>query len=300
MAAKKKQSELLVGAHMSIAGGFYKSIERAEAVGGTCMQIFTKSNKQWAAKHIDPQDAQAFKDRWANSSIHAVIAHASYLINIGSAQATLRNKSKQAVREELERCALLGIPALVLHPGAAVGSSAQECIELIAESINEVFEEFDGPTMLLLENTAGQGSAVGTTLEQLAAIYNRVHKKKHVGICIDTCHAFVAGYDLRTPKSYDIFWKQFDELIGIEKLKAIHCNDSKKDLGSKVDRHDDIGKGKLGIEAFALLMNDERFFDVPKICETPKGDQEEVNDARNISTLKELLTSASKKKLQNI
>jgi deoxyribonuclease-4 len=297
MTTKKKTHELLVGAHMSIAGGFYKSVERSEAVGGTCMQIFTKSNKQWAAKKIAKEDADTFKKRLKESSVSAVVAHASYLINIGSANSALRKKSLHALREELERCDILGIPALILHPGSATGGTAEECMKLIAEAVDEVFEQFEGKTMLLLENTAGQGSAVGTTLEQLAKIYKDIHDKKHIGFCIDTCHAFVAGYDLRMPRTYETFWKQFDELLGIEKLKAIHCNDSKKDLGSNVDRHEDIGKGKLGRQSFELLMNDERFFDVPKVCETPKGDDEQANDLRNIAALKDLLTTAAKKKL---
>ncbi|OQA35103.1 MAG: Endonuclease 4 [Candidatus Dependentiae bacterium ADurb.Bin331] len=285
----KKAKKLLVGAHMSIAGGLYKSIDRAQAVGGTCMQIFTKSNKQWASKRIDPESAQMFKERWKNSTISAVAVHASYLINIGSANHALRIKSIHALIDELQRCDLLGIPHLIVHPGAATNNSPVECINMIAQSINEIFEQFHGHAILVLENTAGQGSAVGTTLEQLAEIYKTIKHKKSIGFCIDTCHAFAAGYDISTQKGYELFWEQFDTLLGIEKLKAIHCNDSKKKVGSRVDRHEDIGKGELGIEPFRLLMNDERFYDIPKICETPKGDDEQAHDARNIEMLKNLV-----------
>ena len=287
--AKAACHQPLVGGHMSIAGGLYKSIDRAEDVGATCMQIFTKSNKQWAAKKITQEDVQQFKERWKNSTIGPVVVHASYLINIGSAQQILRSKSVHALREELERCDILDIPYLIVHPGAATNSSADECLELIAKSINEIFDNYQGHAKLLLENTAGQGTAVGTTLEQLAAIYKNIQHKKAVGFCIDTCHAFAAGYDLSTKKGYESFWKQFEELIGIEKLRAIHCNDSKKKIGCKVDRHEDIGKGEIGLESFWLLMNDERFLQIPKICETPKGDDEQANDARNIETLKKLI-----------
>jgi deoxyribonuclease-4 len=284
----------LVGAHMSIARGFYKSIDRAEAVGATCMQIFTKSNKQWASKKIMVEDAQQFKERWKNSTIGPVVVHASYLINIGSAQHALRSKSVHALREELERCDILEIPYLIVHPGAAMNSSVDECIEMIAQSIDEIFDSYQGNAQLLLENTAGQRTAVGTTLEQLAAIYKKIKHKKKIGFCIDTCHAFAAGYDLTTKKEYELFWQQFDALLGIERLRAIHCNDSKKKMGSKVDRHEDIGKGELGLESFRLLMNDERFLHIPKICETPKGDNEQANDARNIETLKNLVNHQNK------
>lgn len=292
MKTTKAAWQPVVGGHMSIAGGLYKSIDRAQEVGATCMQIFTKSNKQWAAKKITQEDAQQFKERWKNSTIGAVVVHASYLINVGSSQHALRTKSIHALREELERCDMLDIPYLIVHPGAATNSSAAECIEMIANSINEIFDTYQGRAKLLLENTAGQGTAVGTTLEQLAAIYKKIQHKKSIGFCIDTCHAFAAGYDLSTKKGYQSFWQKFDELIGIEKLRAIHCNDSKKKIGCKVDRHEDIGKGELGLESFRLLMNDERFGHIPKICETPKGDDERANDARNIETLKKLINSS--------
>jgi deoxyribonuclease-4 len=284
----KHSAPPLVGAHMSIAGGLYKSVDRAEAVGATAMQIFTKSNQQWAAKKIMADDAAAFKQRLNDSTVKKVNVHASYLINIGSADDALRAKSMHALIDELERCDLLGIDLLVLHPGAAVGGPKEECIKLIAQSINELFERYEGKADLVLENTAGQGTVVGCTLEQLAAIYKNIAEKKRVGFCIDTCHAFAAGYDLSNGTGYEQFWQEFDRLVGIEKLRVIHCNDSKKECGSRVDRHENIGDGKIGIKSFTLLMNDPRFAKIAKICETPKGEDEQVNDARNIETLKKL------------
>lgn len=284
----KHSAPPLVGAHMSIAGGLYKSVDRAEAVGATAMQIFTKSNQQWAAKKIMADDAAAFKQRLKDSSIKSVNVHASYLINIGSSDDALRKKSVHALHDELERCDLLGIDLLVFHPGAAVGGTQEECIQLVAQSINELFERYQGPVTLVIENTAGQGTVVGSTLEQLAAISKNIAQKKRVGFCIDTCHAFAAGYDLSTSTGYEQFWQEFDRLLAIEKLRVIHCNDSKKECGSRVDRHENIGDGKIGIKSFTLLMNDPRFAEIAKICETPKGEDEQANDARNIEMLKKL------------
>ena len=266
----KKKHSLLLGAHMSISGGLEKSIERGESINCTAIQIFTKSNRQWTAKKLTDDSRSLFKERVKDSFIRSIIVHATYLINLGSPDIQTNKKSVTAVCEELKRCEQLDIPYLVLHPGSHLKSGEKTCLEKISDALNTIFEKTPGKTMILLENMAGQGSQVCYSFEQLAYIRSRSAYKKRLGICFDTCHAFAAGYDFRTQGSYTKIWKQFDTIIGLENLKAIHINDSKKELGSKIDRHEEIGKGKIGLEAFRLLFNDKRFFDIPKILETPK------------------------------
>lgn len=294
-----KQHTLLLGAHMSSAGGFDKAIERGTSIDCTCIQIFTKSNRQWADKPISPEQAEAFLAAWRNSPIKQVVAHASYLINLGSTTPKTVAYSQQALKNELLRCDILHIPYLVLHPGSSSQGNEQACLAQITQILNQVLEEYDGNTMLLLETMAGQGSSVGHRFEQIATMLHGIKNKRRVGVCVDTCHLFSAGYDLRTPQTYHAVWQQFDALIGLEKLKVIHINDSKKELGSRVDRHEHIGMGKLGKEAFALLFNDERFFDIPKILETPKSDTQPLaDDAMNMQIIKELILPTTKKILQ--
>ena len=287
----KKQPSLLFGAHMSIAGEISRAIERGQSIGCTAIQIFTKSNRQWYAKPIVEKDAEAFKQAWKDSSVQTVIAHASYLLNIGSANPDAEKKSLDALAIEFERCALLGIPYLVIHPGSYTSSDEQSCIERISKNLDLLFEHIPHGT-ILLETMAGQGSQVGYTFEQLAQIIQLSKHKRRIGICFDTCHAFVAGYDFRTERAYKLMWEHFDKVIGIDKLKAIHLNDSLKDLGSRVDRHADIGKGKIGLEAFALLFNDPKFFDIPKILETPRT---ELSDYRkNMDILEGLVNKKTR------
>lgn len=290
------QYSLLLGAHISIAGGLDKAVERAQAIGCTCMQIFVKNNKQWKAKELEKEQIDLFKTKLKKASaIKVVVAHANYLINIGSPNEAIREKSTDSLSFELNRCQLLNIPYLVLHPGASLTGTIEESLEHIARGLNYVLKENPGNTMILLENTAGQGSAVGTNLEQLSTIYNKIIDKERVGFCFDTCHAFAAGYDFTKEKNYEDFWKKFDNILGIEKLKAIHINDSKKECGSKKDRHEHIGKGKIGLEAFRLLFNDKRFFGIPKIIETPKDDLKE--DIENMHILRKMLSENTKKEL---
>lgn len=290
-----KKHRLLLGAHMSIAGGFDKAIERGESINCTAIQIFSKSNRSWHANPITHEDALAFQNALKNSSIQDVVVHASYLINIASCVTSLNHQSRDALKKELLRCNELGIPYLVLHPGSAVGCSAQDGIAQVAEALDAVLSEVPGETAILLENMAGQGSSIGSTFEQLAAIYEKITHKKRVGIAFDTCHAFAAGYDFTTEAKYEKMWHHFDQTLGLSLLKAIHINDSKKECGSKVDRHEDIGKGKLGQEPFKLLFNDPRFFDIPKILETPRA---ELSDyARNMEVLRSLISPGTKKKL---
>jgi len=284
---------LLLGAHISIAGGMEKAFDRAALIGCTCMQIFTKSNLQWSAKPLTEEKIIQFTQRAQLSSIRPVIAHTSYLINLGSSSQDIEKKSISSLHIELSRCHALHIPYLVLHPGAYVKGSINVCLKKIAHNLNTVFNQVPGKTIILLENMAGQGTVIGYALEQLASIYEESSFKHRLGFCIDTCHAFTAGYDLRNKEAYNAFWQQFDSILGINKLKVIHINDSVKGLGSRIDRHTHIGKGTLTLETFRLLFNDPRFFDIPKILETPKDNGFQA-DIDNIKTIMQLLTNETK------
>ena len=291
----QKEKKLLIGAHMSIAGGYANAIIAGESIGCTAIQIFTKSNRQWSAKPITPEDAKAFIQAWKHSSIESIMAHTIYLINVGSSTASVEKKSITALIDELERCHTLHIPYLVVHPGSCGTGSKEHCLQKISNNIDDALEQATGSTMILLENTAGQGTSVGATFEELAQLYKTIHHKKRIGFCIDTCHAFAAGYDLSTEKTYHEVWKKFDEIVGLEHLKALHMNDAKQKLGSGRDRHEHIGKGNIGLEGFRLLMNDPRFFSIPKVLETPKKTNHLEDDAHNLQTLKDLLTPKIRK-----
>lgn len=287
-----KKHTLLLGAHMSVEGSLEKAIERGASIGCTTIQIFTKSNRQWFAKKITLEQVKEFKKAQKEHAVSPVIAHCSYLLNLGSPRKEVQEKSTTALTNELDRCELLGIPYLVLHPGAKLTSERDSCIEVIAYNIDTAIQKSNGGTMVLLETMAGQGSVVGSTFEEIAQILKLAKEKQRIGVCFDTCHAFAAGYDFTTKATYKKLWDNFESTIGIKNLKAIHVNDSKKELGSKVDRHEEIGKGKIEIEGFRLLLNDERFFGVPKILETPKTSLQD--DRRNIEKLKKLLSEKTR------
>ncbi len=295
----KKNQKLLLGAHMSIAGGFYKSILRGAEIGCTTIQIFTKSNRQWKAKTIEKEDVSEYLKTLKESNIFPVAAHASYLINLGSPNEDTNKKSLEALIIELERCEKLKIPYLVLHPGNGLSSTEKETINLIANNINTALKKVPGKVQLLLENMAGQGTGFGYKFEQLASVYKKIKLKSRFGICFDTCHAFAAGYDVRTKSSYEKTLKEFDKIIGLKLLKLIHINDSKKDLGSRVDRHEHIGKGKIGINGFKLLFNDQRFFNIPKILETPK-ESDLSEDIINLKTIVNLINKDHLKLIENL
>ncbi|UUO04784.1 deoxyribonuclease IV [Blastopirellula sp. J2-11] len=278
---------------MSIAGGYYKAVNAAAEESMECVQLFTKNNNQWRAKEIIEKDVKLFKDALAEKGVKHPLSHASYLINMGSPKPELWEKSRDAMIVELQRADQLGIPYVVVHPGAFVDSSEAEGIAAVVKALDEVIEAtMDLDSICLLETTAGQGSCLGHTFEHLGAMLDGVKKKDRVGVCLDTCHIFAAGYPIGTEKEYETTWKQFESLIGLDKLKAIHLNDSKKPLGSRVDRHEHIGEGCLGIEPFRLLVNDARFEQMPMYLETPKGEEEgETFDTRNLATLRRLMKS---------
>ncbi len=290
---KKQKKQLLIGAHVSVEGGFYKAVERAHSIGCTVVQIFTKSNRQWFAKPLNTEDVNKFKAAAKKTEMQATVSHASYLINLASNKSETRTRSINALKKELFRADSLGINYLVLHPGSHVGQGEEKGIELVAKGLEAALENYTGSTELLLETMAGQGTSLGHTFEKIAQILQKSGHKNKIGICLDTCHVFAAGYDFRTKSGYTKMWDNFDTVIGLKKLKVIHINDSKKELDCRVDRHEDIGKGEIGKTAFALLFNDPRFFSVPKILETPKESLQD--DARNIATIKKLLTKATKK-----
>ena len=285
--SKKLLENLLLGAHMSIEGGIYKAIEKGKEIGCTALQIFTTSNRQWGTKKLRDEEIITFKKHQKETGI-LIVAHCSYLINLGSPTATVRNQSKTALKEELSRCNILGIPYAILHPGSKLEGSEEESLRWITEGIDEALESSDKTTMILLETMAGQGSTLGNSFEQIATIRNSSKHKKYIGVCIDTCHLFASGQDFRTHEGYEAMWKNFDKIIGIEHIKIIHMNDSKKGCGEKVDRHENIGKGQIGNDAFKFIMNDMRFLNVPKILETPKLTLQD--DIRNINVLKNLIS----------
>ncbi len=277
---------LLLGVHVSIAGGIHKAVGRGEEVGCTAIQVFTRNASRWQAKPLDERDVLAFKAALAESSLGYVAAHDSYLINLASPDHELREKSIRTFVDEIQRCHVLGIQDLVMHPGAHMGQGSDDGIKRVIESFRSVFAEVPDNVRVLIENTAGQGTTLGACFEELAAIMDAL-SGHDLAVCFDTCHAFAAGYDLRSEQSYTAVMERFDQLIGLENLALFHLNDSKKPLGARVDRHDHVGKGMIGEGGFGLLMTDPRLRGVPKILETPSGD-EHCHDLENLALLRRL------------
>lgn len=280
---------LELGAHVSIAGGVDLALIRAAELGMTSCQIFTKNANQWKAKPLDPAVVERFKQKRDETGIRHIVAHDSYLINVASPDAATWEKSRLALRDELDRCDVLDVPYLVIHPGGHMGSGEEVGIRRIAEAINRIHDERpDGRAGLLLETTAGQGTTLGRTFEELAAIIALVHDQCRVAVCFDTCHVFAAGYDLRDRQSYEATMRRFDEVIGYSRLKVFHLNDSAKGLGTRIDRHAHIGQGELGTAPFEFLLNDPRFDGLPGVLETPKG-EDAAEDRMNLATLRSLV-----------
>ncbi len=281
----------MLGAHMSIAGGYFKAVRAAHAAGCDCVQLFTKNNNQWRAKPIADKDVDAFRGALDELGIKHPISHDSYLINLGSPDDELWHKSIDALVVELERADLLGIPYVVAHPGAYTTSSEEEGLARIAHGLAEVHKQADGATArALLETTAGQGSNLGWRFEHLGSILDQVSDPDRLGVCFDTCHVFAAGYPMGTKKEYLATMRELDKLVGLKRIKAFHLNDSLKPLGSRVDRHAGIGRGEMGVDPFRWLMNDRRFAKTPMYLETPKGEEEgEDLDVINLRTLRSLV-----------
>lgn len=277
-----------LGAHMSIAGGFALAVDRARQIGATALQIFLKNSNQWRAREIPPEEAELFHDQVRQSDLAPPVAHSSYLINLASPAPDTALQSAQALMDELARAQLLGIVGVILHPGAHMKQGEPEGLRKIAEQLNQVLDATKGnPTAVYLETTAGQGSCLGYRFEQLAEIIAMVEEKPRVAVCLDTCHVFAAGYDLRTRQGVEATLKQFDETIGLGQLRVIHANDSQKPLGSRRDRHEHIGRGEIGEVGFACLLQDPRLRHIPFILETPKEEGLE-EDRMNLATLRRL------------
>lgn len=259
-----------IGAHVSAAGGVFNAPLNAKAIGAKAFALFTKNQRQWVAKPLEEETITLFKKNLDLAEIlpKHVLPHDSYLINLGHPEIEKREKSLDAFIDELQRCEQLGLDRLNYHPGSHLKKiSTEECLEYISNSMNTALEQTNG-VKLVIENTAGQGSNLGFKFEHLAYLIENSIDKERVGVCIDTCHMFTAGYDIRTREAYDKTWQEFDDLIGFKHLMGMHINDSKPDLGSHVDRHDSLGKGKIGLDSFKFLMNDERINDIPMVLET--------------------------------
>jgi deoxyribonuclease-4 len=271
---------------MSIAGGMHLAFSRGEEVGCTAIQVFTKNASRWRAKALDAAEAEAFRKAWTESSIGPVIAHDSYLINLAAPDEEKWKMSIAAFIDEMERCALLGIPALVMHPGAHMGAGVESGLKRICAAFRTIFAEAPGEVTVLLENTASQGTYLGGRFEHLASIMEGVPGGRF-GVCFDTCHAFAAGFDISTAEGFAATMDEFERVVGVGHIRAFHVNDSKKALGGRLDRHEHVGKGCIGREGFRALMRDDRFNAVPKILETPKGEGDEF-DRMNLAALRQL------------
>ena len=285
---------LLLGAHMSIAGGYYKAADAAGELDMNVVQLFTKNNNQWRAKPIVDDDVARFQASLKAAGVKHPLSHASYLINLAAPVEELWAKSVEAMVVELQRAEMLGIPYVVVHPGAYTTSSEEAGIQAIIRALDEVARQTtDLKAIPLLETTAGQGSCLGCKFEEIAAMLDGVQHPERVATCLDTCHIFAAGYPISSEEDYAATMNQFNKLVGIKRLKAIHVNDSKKPLGSRVDRHEHIGHGEIGIEGFRQLMADKRLRSIPMYLETPKDDNNgEPWDATNLRTLRELAAEA--------
>ncbi len=281
--------KLLIGAHMSISGGVFNAFLMGKEVGCTTMQIFTKNSNQWKAKELTPDDVNKFLENQKKTDISPVVGHNGYLINLASPKEDIYHQSLEAMLIEFQRAELLTLPYLVMHPGSHLGSGEKEGIEKIARSIDWLHQKTKGfKVKTCLETTAGQGSSIGFRFEHIAEILGQVKDNQRLGVCYDTCHTFAAGYDIRTPKTYEQTFTEFDKIVGIKRLKVFHVNDSMKDLNSRVDRHQHIGEGKIGLDGFRLLMNDPRWDKVPKILETPK-EEGTAKDIQNLRVLRGLI-----------
>jgi len=289
MEKAQKKDEVLIGAHLSIAKGLHNALFEAEAYGCTALQIFTKNSSSWKERILSRDEVYAFEQARKKTGIQAVATHTSYLINLAAVEDKKHRLSCNALKNELIRSSALDIPYVVLHPGAHMGAGEKAGIAQVAESINNIFGETPKlKTKLLLETPAGQGTCVGHTFEQIASILELIENKKRIGVCLDTCHIFAAGYDIRTDLAYKKTVMAFDSIIGLRHLRLIHLNDSKKGLGTKVDRHEHIGQGHIGLKAFECIMTDPLFRGIPRIIETPKGKTGEDMDRVNLELLKKL------------
>lgn len=283
----------LLGAHMSIAGGLHLAFPRIREVQGEALQIFLSNQRQWKTPPLTSMMIEDFRQQWKANDYMPVAAHDSYLINLAAPDPTTLEKSVAAFADELQRAATLGIPFLITHPGSHRGEGVEAGLERFVENMDRAITRSKTSTvMVLIENTAGQGTNLGSTFEEISFIMSESQHGDGLGVCFDTSHAFAAGYDIRTRVTYEDTLSKFDQIIGLERLKFFHINDSKRPLGSRVDRHEHIGKGEIGLEGFRLLLNDPRFRQHPMVLETPKG-KELKEDKENLRVLRSLIAKAA-------
>lgn len=280
----------LLGAHMSIEGGLHRAFERIRLVKGESLQIFSKNQRQWSAPSLSDSEIQQFKEAWQQWGKGPVAVHDSYLINLANPDTKKSNRAVGAFAEEISRAGLLSIPYLIMHPGSHVGAGVENGLKHLTVNLDRAFEKAEDTTsvMVLLETTAGQGTGLGSSFEELAHVISNSKYRDRLGVCFDTCHTFAAGYDISTKNGYKKTFSDFDAIIGLARLKFFHLNDSKKELGSRVDRHAHIGKGEIGLAGFRLLMNDPRFTKHPMVLETPKG-KDLKEDMENLKLLRSLI-----------
>jgi deoxyribonuclease-4 len=287
-----------LGAHLSIAGGLPRAVDRAQATKCQALQIFTKSVGQWRARPLPDDEVALFRKRVRESGIAPVVAHNSYLINIAAAEPVLRARSIDSLAEELDRADRLDLHGLVMHPGSYTSGTEAEGLRLIASALGEILAARPrSKVKVLLEHTAGQGTNLGHRFEHIAAIIETLRGSRRIGVCLDTCHLLTAGYDICSPEGYEQTFRDFDRIVGLDRLAVFHMNDSKRPCGSRVDRHEHIGKGCLGLEPFRRIVNDPRFRDLPMLLETPKLETPESRrrsdadpwDMRNLRTLRKLI-----------
>ena len=282
-----KKTTCILGAHFSISGGLHEALREAKRYGCSALQIFTKTSRSWKERTVSDEEVELFDKTRKNAGIKIVASHTSYLINLAAPDSEKHSLSCKALEQELIRSSALNIDFVVLHPGSLMGDGEKKGIDRISKSINSIFRRIpETGTRLLLETTAGQGTGLGHTFEQLHEMIEKIDLKDKTGVCIDTSHIFAAGYDIRDEFSYNRTIDEFDKITGFDKLFLIHLNDSKKGLGSRVDRHEHIGKGEIGIDAFRLIMNDKRLAGIPKIIETPKSGGGKDWDRINLRKLK--------------
>ncbi|MES2345312.1 MAG: deoxyribonuclease IV [Chlamydiota bacterium] len=270
--SRTPKEDLLIGAHTSAQGGAYNALLQGQDIGATTIQFFTSNQKRWEGKTIEEKDVDLFKETLKATGMKKIMSHDSYLINLGSPDPEMSRKSRKAFKEEIKRCHTLGVTFLNFHPGAATTGTDVECLDKIVASLEEMQELIhEGHTRILLETTAGQGTSVGHHFDQIGYIVKKLNKKIPIGVCIDTCHIFAAGYDIRTKKGWEETLSEFDKEIGISHLYALHVNDSMKPLGSRKDRHAPLGKGEIGLECFKVMMQHPDLREIPKYLETPDG-----------------------------
>ena len=289
-----------LGAHLSIAGGLPRAVDRAEASGCQALQIFTKSAGQWRARDLPPEEIALFKRRIRQTKIRPVVAHNSYLINLAAADPALRRRSIDSLRDELDRAEALGLDGLVMHPGSYTSGTEKGGLRLIADGLAEILASRpDGRARILLEHTAGQGTNLGHRFEHLAEIIDLLGGSPRLGVCLDTCHLLVAGYDICSEQGYQDTFRQFGAIVGFSRLKAFHMNDSKKPCMSRVDRHEHIGKGCLGLAPFRRIVNDPRFAKLPMLLETPKLDTPQSRRLSDIDPLDRMNLDALRRLIQS-